>query len=61
MRVITMETPDVTVVIETPKGSRLKLKFDRGTGLYKVDRFLAKALSFLFNFGFIPRDRGCRW
>jgi inorganic pyrophosphatase len=56
-----METPDVTVVIETPKGSRLKLKFDRGTGLYKVDRFLAKALSFLFNFGFIPRDRGCRW
>ena len=49
-----METPDVTVVIETPKESRLKLKFDRATGLYKVDRFLSKGLRFPFNFGFIP-------
>ena len=31
-----METPDVTVVIETPKESRLKFKLDKATGLYIV-------------------------
>ena len=50
-----METPDVTIVIETPKESRLKLKFDRTTGLYKVDRVLPKGQRFPFNFGFIPQ------
>ena len=50
-----METPDVTIVIETPKESRLKLKFDRTTGLYKVDRVLPRGQRFPFNFGFIPQ------
>jgi inorganic pyrophosphatase len=50
-----METPDITIVIETPKESRLKLKFDRTTGLYKVDRVLPKGQRFPFNFGFIPQ------
>ena len=49
-----METPDVTVVIETPKESRLKFKLDKPTGLYKVDRILPKSQRFPFNFGFIP-------
>jgi inorganic pyrophosphatase len=50
-----METPDVTIVIETPKESRLKLKIDRTSGLYKVDRVLPKGQRFPFNFGFIPQ------
>lgn len=50
-----METPDVTVVIETPKESRLKFKLDKATGLYKVDRVLPKGQRFPFNFGFIPQ------
>lgn len=52
-----METPDVTIVIETPKESRLKLKFDKATGSYKVDRVLPKGLRFPFNFGFIPQTK----
>jgi len=50
-----MDTTDITIVIETPKESRLKLKFDRRTGLYKVDRVLPKGQRFPFNFGFIPQ------
>jgi len=52
-----METPEITVVIETPKESRLKFKLDKATGLYKVDRILPKGQRFPFNFGFIPRTQ----
>lgn len=52
-----METPETTVVIETPKESRLKFKLDKAAGLYKVDRILPKGQRFTFNFGFIPRTQ----
>src|ERR1700687_976955 len=52
-----METPETTVVIETPKESRLKFKLDKAAGLYKVDRILPKGQRFPFNFGFIPRTQ----
>ncbi len=41
-----METPETTVVIETPKESRLKFKLDKAAGLYKVDRILPKGQRF---------------
>jgi inorganic pyrophosphatase len=43
-----------TVVIETPKNSRLKYKFDHQSGLFKVHRVLPLGLHFPFNFGFVP-------
>jgi|SRR5580700_8292198 inorganic pyrophosphatase len=52
-----METPETTVVIETPKESRLKFKLDKAAGLYKVDCILPKGQRFPFNFGFIPRTQ----
>jgi len=52
-----MSNSAVTIVIETPKESRLKFKLDPPTGSYKVDRVLSKGLRFPFNFGYIPQTR----
>ena len=52
-----MSNSAVTIVIETPKESRLKFKLDPPTGSYKVDRVLPKGLRFPFNFGYIPETR----
>lgn len=52
-----MSDSAVTVVIETPKESRLKFKLDAPTGSYKVDRVLPKGLRFPFNFGYVPCTR----
>jgi inorganic pyrophosphatase len=52
-----MQSSEITVVIETPKESRLKFKFDKVSGRYKVDRILAKGLRFPFNFGFVPQTQ----
>jgi len=42
-------------VIETPRGSGNKLKFDTELGVYRLDRVLPAGLVFPFDFGFIPR------
>jgi inorganic pyrophosphatase len=42
------------VVIETPKGSRIKYAYDFDTGFLKLDRALPEGIVFPFNFGFIP-------
>jgi inorganic pyrophosphatase len=52
-----MENSIVVCVVETPKESRLKFKYDQALGLYKVDRVLPKGLRFPFNFGFVPQTR----
>src|SRR5437762_715648 len=57
MWVGSMQSSEITVVIETPKESRLKFKFDKVSGRYKVDRILAKGLRFPFNFGFVPQTQ----
>jgi inorganic pyrophosphatase len=45
----------VVVVIETPRGSGNKLKFDAELGAYRLDRVLPAGMAFPFDFGFIPR------
>jgi inorganic pyrophosphatase len=45
----------VVVVVETPRGSGNKLKFDEELGTYRLDRVLPAGLTFPFDFGFIPR------
>jgi inorganic pyrophosphatase len=44
----------VVVVIETPRESGNKLKFDTELGAFRVDRVLPAGLRFPFDFGFIP-------
>jgi len=44
----------INVVIETPKGSRVKYAFQPETGLFELKRALPEGMVFPFNFGFIP-------
>ncbi len=42
------------VIIDTPKGSRNKFKWDEKHGLYKLDGVLAAGMFFPYDFGFVP-------
>jgi inorganic pyrophosphatase len=44
------------VVIEIPKGSRVKYELDKPSGLLKVDRVLYSAVHYPANYGFLPRS-----
>jgi inorganic pyrophosphatase len=48
----------VDVVIETPKGSKYKYKFDPGTNRFRVKKLLPAGLAFPYDFGFIPETKG---
>jgi inorganic pyrophosphatase len=43
------------VVIEIPKGSKVKYELDKPTGLLKVDRVLYSSVIYPANYGFMPR------
>src|SRR5437899_4639075 len=45
----------VNVVIEIPKGSKVKYELDKRTGLLMVSRVLYSAVHYPANYGFIPR------
>jgi inorganic pyrophosphatase len=47
----------VQVVIDTPKGSRNKYKFDEESGFFRLSRILPAGMSFPYDFGSIPRTR----
>ena len=44
------------VVIETPRGSKVKYELDKPTGLLRVDRVLYSSLVYPANCGFLPRS-----
>lgn len=46
------------VIIDTPKGSRGKYKYDEKTGFYRLSKLLPLGACFPYNFGFIPSTRG---
>ena len=43
------------VVIEIPKGSKVKYELDKRTGMLGVDRVLASAVHYPANYGFLPQ------
>jgi inorganic pyrophosphatase len=45
------------VVIETPKGSRNKLKYDPQRGRFRLSHVLPEGMSFPYDFGFVPDTR----
>jgi inorganic pyrophosphatase len=50
------EAPAIApVVIEVPKGSKVKYELDKPSGLIKVDRILYSSMHYPANYGFIPR------
>ncbi len=62
MKLMDLESRDrqsglVRVIIDTPRGSRNKYKFDEELGLFKLSRVLPAGMSFPFDFGSIPSTR----
>ena len=52
------ETNDLNVIIDTPKNSRNKYKFDEKTGLFKLGGVLPVGHFFPFDFGYVPQTLG---
>jgi inorganic pyrophosphatase len=48
----------VHVIIETPKASRNKYKYDPKLGTFKLSRVLPDGMDFPYDFGFIPSTEG---
>ena len=44
----------VNVFVEIPKDSNIKYELDKEAGVIMVDRFLYTAMSYPFNYGFVP-------
>jgi inorganic pyrophosphatase len=44
----------IEVIIETPKDSRIKFKYNPREQHFEIDRILPQGLRFPFNFGFVP-------
>jgi inorganic pyrophosphatase len=45
------------VVVETPKGSRNKFKYDPELGAYALSSVLAEGMKFPYDFGFVPQTK----
>jgi inorganic pyrophosphatase len=52
------ETELLNVVVDTPKGSRNKYKWDERCRLWRLRKVLPLGASFPFDFGFLPSTRG---
>src|SRR5215208_5286440 len=52
------ENGDLNVVIDTPKGSRNKFKYDEALGLFRLSGVLPAGAVFPFDFGYIPSTEG---
>jgi inorganic pyrophosphatase len=46
------------IIIETPKGSRSKFKYDPNTNLFMLGGLLPEGMMFPFDFGFVPSTVG---
>jgi inorganic pyrophosphatase len=47
----------INVIIDTPKGSRTKCKYDEALGLFRLSRVLPAGMQFPYDFGSVPRTR----
>ena len=48
------ETKAVNVIVETPRGSRNKFKFDPELELFKLGSVLPAGMAFPYDFGYVP-------
>ncbi|CAN5874744.1 inorganic diphosphatase [soil metagenome] len=56
---IGVDSPEeFNVIVEIPKGSKVKYELDKETGLLFVDRVLYSSVVYPSNYGFIPRTLG---
>jgi inorganic pyrophosphatase len=51
-------TYSVKVIIETPKGSRNKFKYDPDARMFTLSKVLPEGMMFPYDFGFVPFTKG---
>ncbi len=49
------EQHNLRVVIETPRGANIKIKFDERLGCFSVSRILPLGVAYPYDFGFVPQ------
>jgi inorganic pyrophosphatase len=52
------KTGELHVIIDTPKGSRNKFKYDAEHGLFRLGSVLPAGAVFPFDFGYVPSTKG---
>ncbi len=52
------DSADVTVIVETPKGSPNKYSYDPGCNAFRLKAVLPEGTAFPYDFGFIPSTLG---
>ncbi len=52
------EAQELSVIVDTPKGSRNKFNYDEERGLFKLGGVLPAGAVFPFDFGFVPSTLG---
>jgi inorganic pyrophosphatase len=52
------ETGSLNVIIETPKGSRNKYKYEPQLGIFTLSKVLPAGSTFPYDFGYIPSTKG---
>ena len=45
---------NLSVIVETPKGSRNKIKYDPGRRKFKLSKVMPEGMVFPYDFGFVP-------
>ncbi len=48
----------IHVIVETPRGSRNKLKYDEELGAFRLKKVLPTGMAFPHDFGFVPSTKG---
>ena len=49
------EQHNLRVVIETPRGANIKIKFDENLGCFSLSRILPLGVAYPYDFGFVPQ------
>ncbi|HEV8516073.1 MAG TPA: inorganic diphosphatase [Candidatus Limnocylindrales bacterium] len=47
----------IEIVVEIPSGSRNKIEYDEGAGVYRLDRVLSSAVFYNFDYGYVEGTR----
>ena len=47
----------VSITIETPRGSRNKIKYEPAKKMYSLSKILPEGMVFPYDFGFVPRTK----
>ena len=47
----------IVVTIETPKGSRNKIKYDASSGHFKLSKVMPEGMMFPYDYGFVPSTK----